>query len=58
MNPMKVKRLATEAADMLLTRPDIVKALETMPPGADKLLHAAVVYGYCQAHLDRARGVA
>ena len=55
---MKVKRLATEAADMLLTRPDIVKALETMPPGADKLLHAAVVYGYCQAHLDRARGVA
>ena len=58
MNPMKVKRLATEAADMLLTHPDIVKLLETMPPGEDKRLHAAAVYGYCRAHLDRARGVA
>jgi hypothetical protein len=58
VNPMKVRRLATEAADALLTRPDIVKVLETMPPGVDRLLHAAAVYGYCQAHLDKARGVA
>ena len=55
---MKVKRLATEAADALLARPDIKEVLLTMPPGVDKLLHAAAVYGYCQAHLDRARGVA
>jgi hypothetical protein len=57
MNPMKVKKLASEAGDMLLARDDIQKLLVGMPPGVDKILHAAAVFGYCQAHLDHARKV-